>query len=266
MEVTDRAVATAMHDTRSGPLDELSKALGISDYIYGFVPEQERDLDELEQAVSVGDKAAGAGLEPRLEDGKLSIPDGEFEEGEEGGGGLGGLFGAADFDGDGGVSEKFDPMAGPHQYDPAEGVAVCEETGESWDAETWDDLGGACPHCGGETLAVGPDEWSESTTAEIDAKAVGDDEFSAQTRTFRVVAAEGEEDQYNDRVLGVGTKFPNSGVYVDWNNEAFPNELDGPHVSDYATIDDLKKATGNDVVDLTTPDGESAPPDEEGKA
>lgn len=97
MEVTDRSIASAMHDTVSGPLDELSKRLGISDYIYEFVPPRDEDLDQLQQSVRIGQDAAGAGLDARIEDGKVEVPDGEFEADEDGGGGLADLFG--DFSG-----------------------------------------------------------------------------------------------------------------------------------------------------------------------
>lgn len=84
-------------------------------------------------------------------------------------------------------------------------------------------------------------------------QAVGDDEWSAETRVFRVVPAEGERDEYDDDVLGVGVSFPESGVYVDWHTAAFPDELADPHVSEYGSVADLRKATGNDVVDMMPP-------------
>lgn len=192
MEVTDRTIASAMHDTVAGPLDEIAKVLGIDDYLFEFVPPQDTDIEELRQEIEVGQKATSAGLDARLEDDKVEIADGDFEEdeAEEGGGGLAGLFG--DFDGE-------EPLA----------------------AE----------------------------------KAVGDDHWSEQARTFRLVPAQGEEDDYNDDILGVGIDFPEAGVYVDWHREAFPDALDEPHVSEYGTIGDLKKATGNDIVDYNPPPG-----------
>jgi flagellar motility protein MotE (MotC chaperone) len=88
------------------------------------------------------------------------------------------------------------------------------------------------------------------------ALAVGDDEWSADMRLFRVVPALGDRDQYDDDVLGVGVAFPESGVYVDWHTAAFPDELEDPHVSEYGSISDLRKATGNQIVDFAPPSGE----------
>jgi len=89
------------------------------------------------------------------------------------------------------------------------------------------------------------------------ANAVGDDDWSAELRYFRIVPAEDDEDRFEDNVLGIGVDFPESGVYVDWHTAAFPDELDDPHVSEYGSVADLKKATGNMVVDMTAPSGES---------
>ena len=86
-------------------------------------------------------------------------------------------------------------------------------------------------------------------------RAVGDDDWSAELRMFRVVAPEDREDEFNDPVLGVGVSFPESGVYVDWHTSAFPDELENPHVSEYGSIADLEKATGNEIVDLSPPAG-----------
>jgi len=90
------------------------------------------------------------------------------------------------------------------------------------------------------------------------ALAVGDDEWSADMRLFRVVPALGDRDKYDDDVLGVGVAFPESGVYVDWHTAAFPDELDDPHVSEYGSISDLRKATGNQIVDFMPPSGARA--------
>ncbi len=88
LEVTDRHIATAQRDLMTGPLDELAKIVGIEDWKIAFVPPQDTDLDELEQKVGVGQDAADAGLDARLEDEELVIDDGEFEEDSGGGGGL----------------------------------------------------------------------------------------------------------------------------------------------------------------------------------
>jgi len=89
------------------------------------------------------------------------------------------------------------------------------------------------------------------------ANAVGDDSWSAKFRYFRLVAPQEEADRYDSDVLGVGAKFPKSGVYVEWHTEAYPDELDHPHVSEYGSMADLRQATGDEVVDFTRPRGEA---------
>lgn len=50
-------------------------------------------------------------------------------------------------------------------------------------------------------------------------------------------------------VVGIGAVMPNAGVYVDWLNDAWPDDeqLDNPHVSDYGSVADLEQATDNKV-------------------
>ncbi|MEF8825818.1 MAG: hypothetical protein V5A27_05680, partial [Halapricum sp.] len=67
---------------------------------------------------------------------------------------------------------------------------------------------------------------------------------------FRVLASPGDETDYNGDVLGIGIDFPESGVYIDWRREAFPDPLDEPHVSEYGTIADVKNATGNQIESI----------------
>lgn len=67
-----------------------------------------------------------------------------------------------------GISQQFDPMAGPHQYDPGEERVHCEESDEEWQAATWSELEGDCPHCGGPLLAVDQDAWADGTTAAVE--------------------------------------------------------------------------------------------------
>lgn len=85
-------------------------------------------------------------------------------------------------------------------------------------------------------------------------KEVGD--FEADV--FRVVAPEGEAENFEDEVLGIGVDFPNSDVYVDWRNEVFPDELDEPHVSIYGSISDLEQATGNTTEQIDTLNAKAA--------
>lgn len=85
-----------------------------------------------------------------------------------------------------------------------------------------------------------------------------DDEEAFEADVFRITAPEDEADRYEDSVLGIGVDFPNSGVYVDWRNEVFPDQLDEPHVSVYGSISDLEQATGNDVEQLDTLNAKAA--------
>jgi len=132
-----------------------------------------------------------------------------------------------------GVDQKADPMANGHDLDPATGEGTCKSTGETITAETMQDLTEDCPHCG-EALSV------------IDAKA-DTEEGETGADLFLVRPGEGEGDQYNADVLGVGVDFPESGVYIDWYLEAFPDPLDEGHVSEYGSLEDFTKASGNQV-------------------
>lgn len=137
-----------------------------------------------------------------------------------------------------GVDQKADPMANGHDLDPETGEGTCEATGETITAETMQDLTGDCPHCG-EALSV------------IDAKA-DTDEGETGADLFLVRPGEDEADQYEADVLGVGVDFPESGVYIDWYLEAFPDPLDEGHVSEYGSLEDFKKASGNQVEIVET--------------
>ncbi|MEE6210844.1 hypothetical protein U3A55_11865 [Salarchaeum sp. III] len=64
---------------------------------------------------------------------------------------------------------------------------------------------------------------------------------------FRVLADPDDDMDYDGRLLGVGVDMPESDVYVDWRREAFPDALEDPHVSVYGSVEDLQKATGNEV-------------------
>jgi hypothetical protein len=132
-----------------------------------------------------------------------------------------------------GVDQKADPMANGHDLDPATGEGTCEKTGETITAETMQDLTEDCPHCG-EALSV------------IDAKAETE-EGETGADLFLVRPGEDEGDQYEADVLGVGVDFPESGVYIDWYLEAFPDPLDEGHVSEYGSLEDFTKASGNQV-------------------
>jgi len=80
-------------------------------------------------------------------------------------------------------------------------------------------------------------------------------EFSAELLAIRPPE---NSDIFADDVdtIGIGVDFPNDAVYVDWNNEVFPDPLDNSHVSIYGSVDDLKTATGNVVESIGTVDAE----------
>lgn len=149
-----------------------------------------------------------------------------------------GLYYEETVDVDAGADQKADPMANGHDLDPETGRGTCEATGKEIEAETMGDLTEDCPHCG-DALSV------------FDQKAAaGDGEFSADL--IRLTAAEDDDTDYNGNVLGIGIVFPEAGVYVDWRREAFPDQLEHPHVSEYGSVEDLQQATGNDVEVVET--------------
>ena len=101
MEVTDREVASFQHDLATGPLDDLAKLLGLTDWQFAFVPPRETETKERMEKIDLGGKAAKNGLDASWEGGEVAIKDGEFEEPDEGGPPLPGGFGqAADVGGD----------------------------------------------------------------------------------------------------------------------------------------------------------------------
>lgn len=77
----------------------------------------------------------------------------------------------------------------------------------------------------------------------------GPDGFQGQTFEIRTDSSS-EDNNYTDDLLAIGVNFPNSGVYVDWNVDAWPEnqQLQGPHVSDYDTLEDLKQVTEGQVI------------------
>ena len=196
MEVTDREIASAMRDTVAGPLDELSKALGIDDWIYEFVPPQESDAEDLQQEIATGEKAAEAGLDARLEDGRAVVDDGDFEEPEGGDeGGLGALF-SGDF---GGLEDVVDHKAGDVEVDvyrivaPDDGDYVHDLLGLAvdmpehdvycdWNRAAWSDGGLEEPHVSVygnlsdlQTVADGSLEFVDSVGSAADFKSVRDE-------------------------------------------------------------------------------------------
>lgn len=94
LEVTDRSIATQMHDYTTGWLDELSKRLGIEDWTLGFIPSSGPDAEDLLREVQAGKLAEESGLDARMVGGQTEVADGEYDvpepvPGEEFGGGGG---------------------------------------------------------------------------------------------------------------------------------------------------------------------------------
>jgi hypothetical protein len=72
-------------------------------------------------------------------------------------------------------------------------------------------------------------------------------------RTFRVFRdSERTRIDVDEDLLGWGVEFPEGGVFVAWNRDAFPeeNRLEHPHVSQYGSIADVEQGTGGLVEDL----------------
>jgi hypothetical protein len=55
-------------------------------------------------------------------------------------------------------------------------------------------------------------------------------------------------------LLGLAADMPEGAVYADWNQAMWPEDeqLSGPHVSEYASVEDLQQATGNAVTHVET--------------
>ena len=73
-------------------------------------------------------------------------------------------------------------------------------------------------------------------------------EKSWSVGVYRVVAGGESSHEYNQSLLGVAVDMPESGVYIDWYREAFPDPLDHSYVSEYGSLDDVRNATGNRLV------------------
>lgn len=82
--------------------------------------------------------------------------------------------------------------------------------------------------------------------------------FSEALDLFRIVQTDDEGPGEMGDELGVGVSFPDSGVYVDWNTGAWPEDerLDGPHVSEYDTVEDAATVAQGEIEYLTTTAGD----------
>jgi len=70
---------------------------------------------------------------------------------------------------------------------------------------------------------------------------------------FRVMFAEDRTRiETEDDVMGWGIRFPCGLCFVDWNRRAFPEDdrLEGPHISQYATLSDVEQGTGGKIETL----------------
>lgn len=92
---------------------------------------------------------------------------------------------------------------------------------------------------------------SDGSDATVTAEAIPED-FGVEV--FRVTADPDDDTEYQDSPLGVGVDFPSGGVYIDWNLGAFPDPLDEPHISEYGSVEDFQKASGNNVEYVTDDD------------
>ena len=80
-----------------------------------------------------------------------------------------------------------------------------------------------------------------------------DKDFSVDI--YRVLPEDGESgEDFGGNMLGFAVDFPNSDVYVEWNNKIFPDPLKDGHVSIYSSLEDLETATNNqtELVDTVT--------------
>jgi hypothetical protein len=71
-------------------------------------------------------------------------------------------------------------------------------------------------------------------------------------RTFRVYRSNATRIDTDDELLGWGVSFPDAGVYVCWNRDAFPEEdrLEHSHVSKYGSLADVEQGTGGVVREV----------------
>lgn len=109
-----------------------------------------------------------------------------------------------------------------------------------------------CPTCAEKSDAEAYADFdAESSDYELAPEEKADeDEFGVDV--YRVAADPDDDTDYNGDLLGIAVDFPESDVYVDWRREAFPDQLEDPHVSIYGSIEDLVQATGNVVEQVET--------------
>lgn len=116
-----------------------------------------------------------------------------------------------------------------------------------------------------------PDELADSARAVADSAGIELNTESARSKTetetqqadgFAIdvyeVRQNGPEGPAGDgALLGLAADMPVGAVYVDWDQTQWPEDeqLSGPHVSEYASVEDLEQATGNAVTHVDTVGG-----------
>ena len=79
LEVTDRSLASQMHDYREGWLDTLMKRLGFDGWRISFLPERDIDAGELKSNLEAAAFVKQAGGDAEIVDGRLEVSDFEVD-------------------------------------------------------------------------------------------------------------------------------------------------------------------------------------------
>lgn len=79
LEVTDRSLASQMHDYREGWLDTLMKRLGFDGWRISFLPERDVDAGELKSNLEAAALVKQAGGDAEIVDGRLEVSDFEVD-------------------------------------------------------------------------------------------------------------------------------------------------------------------------------------------
>jgi len=94
-------------------------------------------------------------------------------------------------------------------------------------------------------------DWYPITVVEAMAK-----QMDFELEVFRIVATDDMDMGLTSDLMAVGVNFPSHDVFVDWRTESWPDgqELDGPHVSIYSTMDDVRDVAQGEVEMITSVD------------
>jgi len=95
------------------------------------------------------------------------------------------------------------------------------------------------------------EDWYPITVVEAMAK-----QMNFEVEIFRIVATEDMDMGLTSDLMAVGVNFPSHDVFVDWRTDSWPDgeELDGPHVSIYSTMNDVRDVAQGEIEMLTTVD------------